>query len=187
MRDEPDDDELVDAVLLELQIEVRVGEAARAPVLRSDDLARPGLEPGADLAAPRAVFEGLAPPCRLLNGSDVLPGLVVARPVAMVQGIEYPKLRLPCRIEDLQHVRNAIVRFGDRANAVPELAALGNEVVVGIDYQEPGDLLVVCGCGHGVASRGSSGNPIATASPACAGVGLDVRIPHRRGSRSGGR
>src|SRR5262245_66205911 len=33
MRDQPDDDELMDAVLLELQIEVGVGEAAGAPVL----------------------------------------------------------------------------------------------------------------------------------------------------------
>src|SRR5262249_10553475 len=39
VRDEPDDDELVNAVLLELQIQIGVGEPAGAPVLLRDDLA----------------------------------------------------------------------------------------------------------------------------------------------------
>jgi len=35
---QPDDDQLVDAVLLELQIQVGVGETAGAPMFLSDDL-----------------------------------------------------------------------------------------------------------------------------------------------------
>src|SRR5262245_8272234 len=48
MRYQPDDDEPMDAVLLELQIQIRVSEAAGAPMLRGDDLAGLGLEPGTD-------------------------------------------------------------------------------------------------------------------------------------------
>jgi len=53
--DEADDDELMDAVLLELQIQIGVGEAAGTPMLRCDDLAWLRLELGTDLASPRAV------------------------------------------------------------------------------------------------------------------------------------
>jgi len=38
--DEAHDDELMDAVLLELQIQVRVGEAAGTPMFLRDDLSR---------------------------------------------------------------------------------------------------------------------------------------------------
>jgi hypothetical protein len=43
-------------------------------------------------------------------------------------------VRLARGVEDLQHVRNAVVRFGNSFDAGPDLSALGNEVVVGIDY-----------------------------------------------------
>src|SRR5262245_13084272 len=95
MRYESDDDELMDAVLLELQIQIRVGEATGTPMLCGDDLARLRLELGTDLATPRAVFEALVLPRCLLNGRNVLPGFVVARTVSMMQGIKDPKLRLP--------------------------------------------------------------------------------------------
>jgi hypothetical protein len=62
VRYQPDDDELMDAVLLELQIEIRVGKAAGAPMLLGDDLARLRRELGTELAAPRAVFECLCLP-----------------------------------------------------------------------------------------------------------------------------
>ena len=77
MRDQSDDDELMDAVLLELQIQVGIGEAAGAPVFRGHDFARTRHELGTNLTAPRAVFKTLVPPRCLLNRCDVLPGLVV--------------------------------------------------------------------------------------------------------------
>src|SRR5262249_4684636 len=121
MRDESDDDELVDAVLLELQIQVRVGEAAGAPVLRGDNLAWLGLECDTELAAPRAVFEALLHPRGLLNGRDVRPVFVVARTVTMMHGIEDTDLRLPRGIQHLQHVRNAAIRFCHGLDARPSL------------------------------------------------------------------
>src|ERR1700731_1385764 len=50
MRDEPHDDELLHAALPELQIQIGIREAARAPMLRGDNLSRPGLEPGMHLS-----------------------------------------------------------------------------------------------------------------------------------------
>src|SRR5262245_22306344 len=71
MCDEPDDDELMDAVVLELQVKVGVGEATGAPMLSRNDLTRLGYELGADLATPRVISEGLVHPRRLLNGRNV--------------------------------------------------------------------------------------------------------------------
>ena len=51
-RDQTHDDELVNAVFLDLQIQIRVAETAGTPMLRSHDIARVRFETGADLAAP---------------------------------------------------------------------------------------------------------------------------------------
>ena len=42
------------------------------------------------------------------------------------------------RLEDLAHVRDAPVGFGNPLEAVPHFAAFGNEVVVRIDHNEAG-------------------------------------------------
>jgi hypothetical protein len=149
MRDQPDDDEPMDAVLPELQIQVGVGEAARAPMLLRDDLAGRRYELGAEFAAPGAVLEGLALPRRPLDGGDVLPCLVIAGTVAMMHGIEYPKLRLARRVQNFQHMGYTVVGLGNSFDARPDLATFGNEVVVGIDDQKGGDALVVCRDIHG--------------------------------------
>ena len=94
MCDESYDDQLVDAVFLELQIQICVGETTGTPMLLGNDFARLRFELAADLATPRAVFEGLSRPSCLLNWRNVLPGLVVALTVAMMQRIENAKPRL---------------------------------------------------------------------------------------------
>ena len=99
--DESCDDEPMDAVFLELQIQIRVGETARTPMLQGDDFSRLRLELAADLAAPRAVLEGLMQPGRLLDRRNVLPSFVVAGTVATMQRIEYAKSRLARRIQHL--------------------------------------------------------------------------------------
>src|SRR5262249_57528517 len=60
MGEESDDDESMNAVILELQIQVSVGEATGAPVFERHDIARPRLELVADLAPPRPFGERLA-------------------------------------------------------------------------------------------------------------------------------
>jgi len=112
-------------------------------MLTDDNFTRRRHEFGAELAAPRAVFEGFVLPRRLLNRSDVRPCLVVAWTVAMMHSVEYSQLRLPRGTQDPQHVGNAVVRLGHGFDTRPDLAAVGDEVVVGIDDQKCGDLLVV--------------------------------------------
>src|SRR6266446_310518 len=119
-------------------------------MLRGDNLAWLRLELGTDLATPRAVFEALVLPRCLLNGRNVLPRLVVARTVSMMHYIEDPKLRFPRGIQDLQHMRNAVIRFCNSPNAAPYLASLGNVVVIGIDHQKCSDFLLICVSRHGV-------------------------------------
>src|SRR5499425_1989776 len=134
MRDESDDDELMDAVLLELQVQVGVGEATGTPVFLCDNFAWRWHEFGTELATPCAVFEALVLPRGSLNGRYVGPRFEVTCTISMMHGIEDAKLHCARGIQDLQHVGNAVVCFSDRFDARPDLAALGNEVVVGIDH-----------------------------------------------------
>src|SRR5262245_27501485 len=156
IRQQSDGDELMNAVLLELQVQVRVGEAAGAPMLVPYDVPRLRFGFLADLAAPRPVCEGLDRPGALLRRGDVLPRLVVAGAVPAVQGIEDPDSSLPRRRQHLQHVRNAAIGFRKRLQAIPYLSAFGNEIIVGIDHQEPGELPVVCHVRHGCLARAQS-------------------------------
>src|SRR5262245_11373911 len=109
------------------------------------------LEFGTDLATPGTVFEGFSPPRCPLDRRNILPSLVVARSISMMHCIEDAKLSLPRGVEDLQHIRNAAIRLRDSPNAVPELAAFGNEIVIGIDYQKCSKLRVVCQLRHRLA------------------------------------
>src|SRR5215470_15755913 len=113
MRDESDDDELMDAVLLELQVQVGVGEAAGTPVLLCDDLTRRRREFGTELTTPCAVFERFVLPRGSLNRRNVGPRFVVACTISMMHGIEDAKLRCARGIQDVQHVGNAAVCFSD--------------------------------------------------------------------------
>src|SRR5262249_49906883 len=92
VRDQPDYNELMDAVLLELQVKVGVGEAAGAPVLLGYNFTRRRHEFGTELASPCAEFEGPVLPCPFLNGRNVFPRLIVTRAVAMMHCIEDPEL-----------------------------------------------------------------------------------------------
>src|SRR5262249_23087157 len=83
-----DDDELMDAVLLELQVQVGVGEAAGTPVFLCDNLTWRGHEFGTELATPCAVFEALVLPRGSLNRRNVGPRFVVACTISMMHGIE---------------------------------------------------------------------------------------------------
>src|SRR6185369_934952 len=123
----------MDAMFLELQIQVCVGESTGTPMLEDHGLSGLGLELLTDLTSPRAVFKRLARPRSLLDGRDVLPRLVIAGTVATMQRIENMKFRRARRIQDLEHIGNTIIRFGHSLQVRPEFASLGNEIVIRID------------------------------------------------------
>ena len=82
MRYEADNDELMNAVLLELQIQIGIGKAAGAPMLGCDDVDWLRLKFRTDLAAPGSVFKSLVCPRIILNRRNLLPSFIVARTVA---------------------------------------------------------------------------------------------------------
>src|SRR5215469_16530592 len=92
MRDESDDDELMYAVLLELQVQVGVGEATGTPVFLCDNLTRRRHEFGTELATPCAVFEALVLPRGSLNRRNVGPRFVAARTLSTMHGRDDPKI-----------------------------------------------------------------------------------------------
>src|SRR5262245_17850864 len=87
-----------------------------------------------DLAAPRAVLEGFSRPRSLLNWRDGLPRLVIAGAIATMERIEHTEPRLPRRIQNRGHVMNAAVGFCHSPQALPDLAAIGDEIVVWVDH-----------------------------------------------------
>src|SRR5262249_13631519 len=92
VRDQPDDDEVMNTVLLQLQIKVGVGETAGAPVFLGYNFTWLRREFGAELAAPCTEFESPVLPCSFLNGCNVFPYLIVARVVAMMHCIDDAEL-----------------------------------------------------------------------------------------------
>src|SRR5215468_449949 len=166
----------MDTVLLELQIEVGVGEAAGTPMFLGDDLAGRRYEFGAEFAAPGPILEGFVLPGPSLDGSDIRPRLIIARTVAMMHGVEDPQLRLARRIQDLKHVGDTLVGFGDRLDAGPDLATFGDEVVIRIDHEQSSDGLAVCRGIHAVASYVCRVDPVSVMSMTT----LPVALPDTR-------
>jgi len=150
MRYEPNHDEIMDSVFLELQIQVGVGEAARTPMLRRDNLAWLRLELETNLAAPRAIFEGSVLPGRLLYERNVSPSLVVAWTVSPMQRRE----ALPCAPhQDLKHMWDAVIGLRNSPNAAPYLASSEMKSLLGVDRQKRGKLLLVPYIRHGLPRR----------------------------------
>ena len=60
----------------------------------------------------------------------------------MMQRIEHAKLGFPRSIQDLQHMRNAVICFCNTLQANPYFTSLGNEIVIWVDEEKRSDLLV---------------------------------------------
>lgn len=121
MCDESRHDELMNAMPFEEEIQIGNGETARTPMLLSDDIARLGF----------------------YSRRDVCPALVVAGPIPVVKRIENADAGGARSFQDLGHVRNALVGFSAAPKAIPYFAALGNEIVVRINYHQAGAVLVI--------------------------------------------
>src|SRR5262245_2358265 len=147
----------MNAVLLDLQIEVSVGKAAGAPVLLRNDFSRSRCELVAKGPAPGAVGVDLRARAGLLDRGPKFPCLVVARAPAMVRREEDPGAGVTSRLQDPDHVRYKPIRFHDLANSGPQLSAIRDEVVVRIDDQKPRLVQSKGHIGHGFSPlRGSN-------------------------------
>jgi hypothetical protein len=81
----PDEDDVAYAVLVQMHIEVGVGEAGPVPVFLDDDVAGLGAEAGVSCTASTAEGERLGTVCRRLRWCQVRPSLEI-RGLAQVVG-----------------------------------------------------------------------------------------------------
>ena len=144
--DEPHDDELMDAMFLELQIQIRVGETTGTPMLLGDDFARL-----------RGRIRGgfRRPTCRIRRSfATRLPSesaQCTSRSRNRQGDIDDAAHRKPECPPFAQHPGLAsyeehIVGFSNTLQAVPYFAALGDEIVIWIDHKKCSDLLLICHC-----------------------------------------
>ncbi|MDT4851157.1 hypothetical protein FQZ97_853290 [compost metagenome] len=141
---------MADAPLLEAQIQVGVGESARAPMLGNDGVAWPGREIGVPFAAPFTPCEVMAVHDLALGGRRVVPVLVVARFPAPMRHDEHRNATgADGTIQRTQVVEQA--DFGsDGLYEGIDPAAFREEVVVGIDQQVGGSVDGVGRVRHGL-------------------------------------
>ena len=78
MRNQPDDDELMNAMFLQLQIKVGVGEAAGAPMLLGYNFTWRRHEFGAELATPCAELQSA--PCGTFSSSTIIVMIIAITP-----------------------------------------------------------------------------------------------------------
>ena len=87
-------------------------------------------------SSPAAVGEHLGARGGLLDRRPKLPCFVIAWPPAPMRREEHANASGASRVENLDHVRDAPIRFHNLAHAGPERAAIRDEVVIRIDDQE---------------------------------------------------
>ena len=133
----PDYDDFAHAVLLELKVEIGIGEAARHPMFLSDDLALSRLEVGVKTSAPGPVREYVALGGRRLDGRLGFP-MAMRIPFApsMMRRDEHLDGARADRREHLLHVLDDIQGLERFAAELIQLPAFRQKVVIGIDDEQ---------------------------------------------------
>src|SRR5215469_13145747 len=137
-----------DAVLLEQEVQVGVGEAALPPVFLGDDITGLRLEVGVEFATPGVPGEVVVLFLVALAGGEVVPGLVVTWLPPVVRDEHHPYAGLAGGGDHGAQVVQQTNLLRDGLHFRPGLAALGDEVVVGINKQNRRAAGVV-GLSHG--------------------------------------
>ena len=132
----PDDDHVADAMLLQLLIEVGVGKAALSPMFLNNDVAGRGRKVRIPVAAPLPSGERMTIHDRDLRRIGIIPVLIVPGLPAPVRDEDGLDPRFPCGGPDRLHVCDQVDLGGDGLDAWPDLAALGQKIIVGIDDEE---------------------------------------------------
>ncbi|SED20375.1 hypothetical protein SAMN04490356_7410 [Streptomyces melanosporofaciens] len=135
VRQQSDEDHMGDAVLPELHIQVGVGEPALRPVLMGHHLPRPRLEVRMELPTPGVPGEAVPDHDVPLGRVGVGPRLVVTRLPAAVRDEHHPHPGLPGGADDGAQIVQQTDLLGHALHDRPDLASLGEEVVVRVDEQ----------------------------------------------------
>ena len=143
--EQTDDDHVGNALLLEAEIQVGIGKAAGTPMLLNDDVAVLRRKIGMPFAAPFAACEVVHVLDLALGGAGVIPGFVVALFPATVRYDDHLDVEgADGAVEAAQVIEQADL-VGDGFEQGEDLAAFGQEIVVGIDQQVSGPVKRV-GC-----------------------------------------
>jgi hypothetical protein len=103
---------------------IGVREPAGAPVFLRNDIPRLRRELVAKGSSPAAVGEDLGARGGLLDRGPEFPSLVIARAPAPVRREEDPHAGGARRLENLDHVRHASIRFHHLPHPGPQLSAI---------------------------------------------------------------
>src|SRR5262249_45944024 len=119
-------------------IEISVSKPARSPVLPDDDIARLRRKVRMPVTAPFAARESVALHDGLLARARMVPVIIVAWFPAPMRHDEHLDARGSHRAPDGTQIVEKMDALGDLLDSRPQLAALRQEVVVGIDEKERG-------------------------------------------------
>ena len=140
VRQQTDHDDVFDAVLFELLIEIGIGKAALGPMLLDDNVAFLGHEVRMPFTAPGSFGKSLPFTRGDLAWVWVSPLSVITRLPAMMRHDE--KLNLcsaRCR-NDLAQMIEKVLFLGDLFEQGPKLAAFAEKIIVGVDEQQAGSV-----------------------------------------------
>ena len=148
VRQQTDHDDVFDAVLFELLIEIGVGKAALGPMLLDDDVAFLGHEVRMPFTAPGSFGKSLPFTRGDLAWVRVSPLSVITRLPAMVRHDEELNLcSAHCRNDPAQMIEKVFF-LGDLFEQGPKLAAFAEKIIVGVDEQQAGSVCGIVGCSH---------------------------------------
>src|SRR5271167_3409971 len=133
-------DDLFDAALLELEIEVGTGKSILAPMLLDHDVARLGYEFRMPLAAPDALPEDGFAIDQGLPRARMTPSIVITLAPPPVRDVENHDACAAGGLDERAQMRQQIHGFGDLLDLGPQLAAIAEQVIIGIDEQQSGPI-----------------------------------------------
>src|SRR5207245_2350495 len=143
-----DQDDLLDTMLLELRIEIGVGEAALCPMFVDDDVPLLRSEFRIKLAAPAAGLEDSRMKRAHLRRVHMLPSVEVTFVSPVVWYDEYLDTCGSNRRKQFAEVIEQARRLRRLLDQFVQFAALAHEIVVGVDNEEGGMIGAIVCCGH---------------------------------------
>src|SRR5262249_510697 len=99
---------------------------------------------------------------RALRSPQRSPPCSGLRSRATMSRVKDAKPRRPRGVLDLQHVRHAVILLCDVLQAIPDLSALGDEVVIGIDHESCRERLFFGHVCHGLSPTTSPVTDVST-------------------------
>ena len=122
VRRHANEDDLLDAALLEVEVEVSISNAVLAPMRLDHDVARLRCQFRMPLTAPGAFCEDGASVGQNLQWARMPPSVIIALAPARVRDVEYCNAYAARGLEERAQMRQQVDRLSDRLDVRPEFA-----------------------------------------------------------------